>query len=336
MSDGTGNPHGDAARDAAHAWLARLRGPHGSADEAAFENWYAADPAHAAAYDAVLESWDRTAALGAVLDPATHTGPAGQGRGPWPRRAIAVAAGLALAVTATLAVDPLATPGGRAEAATLASRVGEIRTVALSDGSRITLDTDTEVEVSLSPRERRFRLRRGRARFAVGRDAARPFVVLGGAGAVEARGTLFDAELRGSTLIVSLMSGALDVRGPGGRGGALAAGQRLTIAAASAPARPIPLQPGELRWPSGMLSFENAPLDDVVAAANRYAATPIRLADGATRAKRFTGTVRARDQLGLARLLAATFNLSLTPTPDTLVLGGRDGDEARNRGQHVK
>lgn len=322
---------GDAARDAAHAWLARLRGPHDAYDEAAFEDWYAADPAHAAAYDAVLDTWERadTAALRpSATDRAASPRAANRG---WSGRRLAAAAAVVLAITGTLMVDQIATPGGSAQAATLASRVGEIRTVALADGSRVTLDTDTVIDVLYGPQERRLQLRRGRARFAVAPDADRPFRVLGGAAMIEARGTRFDVEIRGSALIVSLLSGKLAVRSGSDSDRTLVAGERLAVAPAAGRASLTPVSPAELRWPSGMLSFENAPLGEVVAAANRYAAAQVRLPEQAMRGLRFTGTVRARDQAGLARLLAATFDLSVAQAPsgDLLLHSARengDGD----------
>ena len=47
----------------------------------------------------------------------------------------------------------------------LASAVGEIRQIALEDGSRVKLDTATKVEVELGRSERRAVIREGRARF---------------------------------------------------------------------------------------------------------------------------------------------------------------------------
>src|SRR3546814_15712882 len=61
-----------------------------------------------------------------------------------------------------------------------------------------------------------------------------------------------------------------------------------------------------------MLSFENAPLADAVAAANRYNVQRIILVDATSREFRFTGTFRATDAAGLAQMLAATFRLKLS------------------------
>src|SRR3546814_14166765 len=78
----------------------------------------------------------------------------------------------------------------------LASKSGEIRTVALEDGSRVTLDTDTILHIAYSPTERGLKLERGRARFDVSYDASRPFVVFAGGGSITAHGTVFDVAVR--------------------------------------------------------------------------------------------------------------------------------------------
>ena len=47
---------GQRLKQEASAWLARLRAG-GRQDQEAFEDWYAADPDHADAYDRLLDSW---------------------------------------------------------------------------------------------------------------------------------------------------------------------------------------------------------------------------------------------------------------------------------------
>jgi hypothetical protein len=61
-----------------------------------------------------------------------------------------------------------------------------------------------------------------------------------------------------------------------------------------------------------MLVFDDRRLADVIAQANRYSEHPIVLADRASGALHFTGTVAAKDTEGLAGLLAASFHLALT------------------------
>jgi transmembrane sensor len=86
-------------------------------------------------------------------------------------------------------------------------------------------------------------------------------------------------------------------------------GERLAIDQRTPQGSPVPLRADETRWPTGMLSFEDTPLAEVVAAANRYSIAPIALADPALGELRFTGTLSARDMPGTADTLAATFHL---------------------------
>ena len=62
----------------------------------------------------------------------------------------------------------------------VATAVGENRTVPLPDGSRITVGGYSRVEVSFSDSERRVELARGEALFKVAKDPTRPFVVHAG------------------------------------------------------------------------------------------------------------------------------------------------------------
>jgi transmembrane sensor len=81
-----------------------------------------------------------------------------------------------------------------------------------------------------------------------------------------------------------------------------------------------------------MLSFEDAPLDQVVAAANRYSAVQIVLADPTVVSLRFTGTFKATDTEQLANLLAAMFSLDLTRGNDRMFVL-RSSPAPDNRGR---
>ena len=64
-------------------------------------------------------------------------------------------------------------------------------------------------------------------------------------------------------------------------------------------------------WPVGRLEFIDAPLDQVIAEANRYSRAGISLSDPALSRHRVTGTFRAGDLEGLARGLEAALTLRL-------------------------
>lgn len=98
-------------------------------------------------------------------------------------------------------------------------------------------------------------------------------------------------------------------------------GQQLALTGGRATAAPIAIKVPETRWPSGMLSFEDAPLADVVASANRYSQTQIVLRDPAGGERRFTGTFKAGEPAQLAEMIGSMFDLSVERDQrDNLVL----------------
>lgn len=204
----------------------------------------------------------------------------------------------------------------RAEAETLhfETAVGEIRQVSLPDGSGMTLDTDTKVAVTLGHDRRQVMLRQGRARFVVAREDRRPFVVEAGESRVVGHEGSFDVALHDGVATVQPIDGSVTLQDRGGGAASvplrLAAGQAILI---SADGSRVPRQPGRSAalWPRGVLEFDNTPLGQAIAEANRYSHAQIRLAEPSLARLRVNGTFRAGDSEGLARSLAAAFGLRL-------------------------
>lgn len=330
MGSTTGDPRPDEARrEQAAAWLARVRGG-AMEDHRAFEEWYQADPRHAAAYDALLDNWEITERIG-----ETPLAQARRNLARAPRRwryvVAAAAATVAIILLAFGAYGAVIGGHDRARPTEFASRSGEIRTLRLPDGSHVTLDSASLLKIGYSPEERRVLLSRGRARFVVAHDNARPFVVATGAGLVIAHGTVFDVAVDGQNATVSLIEGSIEVRSPKRSGRRpsfrmLSAGQRVVLRGGEVPP-PTPWN--EADWLPAMISFEDAPLGEVIAAANKSAARRIVLSDPALTQLRFTGTFRTGDPDALARMIAAAFDLRLSHAPDhSLVLArAREGTE---------
>ncbi|WP_272781457.1 FecR family protein [Sphingomonas koreensis] len=313
-------------REQAIAWLAKLRSGATDVDHADFEDWYIADPRHAEAYEAILETWDQTA-LAAQTPAASHRHP---GRRHSRTRIVGIAAAVLLLFVAgsfALTRYPWRSP---APETLLASRIGEIRTIVLDDGSRVTLDTDSVVHVNFDDDQRRLQLERGRARFEVAHDARRPFVVTAGASEVVAHGTVFDIDLRQPRTLVSLLQGSVQVRAASKASDVrrtstiLRPGQQLALGGTAATAQPAAIRSSEIRWPTGMLSFEDARLAEVVASANRYSQTKIVIGDPAAEERRFTGTFKAGDSKQLADMIGTMFELRVERDPnDNLMLASR-------------
>lgn len=315
-------PSDEAIREDATAWLVRLQSGETNA-HAAFEDWYAANMRHADIYDDVLANWEKMAV--AADTPAGRAHRSGGSRAPW----LTAFAVLAAAVVAAICLVPASTwhqfsalGVGRPTAIEFASGTAETRTLQLADGSQVTLDASSRLYVDFTLGERGIHLERGRARFTVAHGDARPFVVLAGKARVIAHGTIFDVGLLGDKVLVSLLEGIVEVRDATPVAGTTAPssrflepGQKLTVATSPIAAVPQSVQPADVRWTkTGMLSFEDVPLEEVVAAVNRFNELPIDLADPALKELRFSGTFDAHDPTAFAEMSADMFGLALAPT----------------------
>jgi transmembrane sensor len=295
-------------------WFARRQRAFTAEDEAAFDAWLRADPAHRAALERWHGDWAGLDALPAdgiaqlrrqlAADKAAADLVSPTRRG-W-------LAGLAaIAPRAALATVALSTAGG----GLLAWRhwqeqplfAGEFRTlrgqqkdVTLPDGSVLRLDTDTRIAVALYRERREVTLLGGQAVFQVHGDAARPFDVLAGAVRVTVVGTRFSVRhtpgiLGADDIRVEVEEGRVRVAGVDGMNAApaveLGAGQRIAadvqgrlgavgqVAAA-----------GIAPWRDGRITFDNTPLAQVLAEFGRYGSTGLLVRDPAVAALRVTGT----------------------------------------------
>jgi transmembrane sensor len=319
---------GDGARAEAAAWLARLRGTSTAEDHAAFEEWYDADPRHAAAYEAILESWETAGLARTTPIGIGRSGLAPAGARRWRYAMAAIAATIVIVVLAFGANGAGIIGPKTNRPIEFASGADEVRTVDLADGSRVTLGGNSLLRSAFVAGERRVWLSQGRARFAVAHDAARPFIVETPAGLIIAHGTVFDVTITGARVAVSLLQGSVEVRPAVSSSRAvpitpamLSPGQRTVMVAGEPPSPPTSTKNSVAESQDGMLSFENAPLGDVVAAVNRKAARQIVLSDPALAELRFTGTFHAAATDELAAMLAAMFDLRLSHDRGVIILG---------------
>ena len=101
--------------------------------------------------------------------------------------AVALAAVFVAAFLLTLPGRPLETVRRQ----TFITPVGQTATIALSDGTIVTLDTQSELEAIERSSRREVFLTRGRAYFRVAKDPSRPFIVHANERSVRALGTAF-------------------------------------------------------------------------------------------------------------------------------------------------
>ena len=317
-------------------WAARLAdGLSAGSQQSEFQAWLDADPANGEALDEIVQSWrtvEHYAASGAVVElreaALAHARRTLRRREKaWPRRRVAWASLAATLALAVIGAGVFAWISPR----TYQTGVGERRVVALSDGSKLSLDADTVVKVRYTDDKRRLWLERGRARFEVAKNPLRPFSVEAGDELVVATGTAFSVELVKQEVRVVLYEGRVMVLDrdrdgvrrtvgvPGGRAPAeqvLRPGKELILpVAAPTQAAPPPaviaaIDPvRSLSWEAGQLVFEDEPLDVVVERMNRYADRPLAVGDAATGDVRISGVFSAGDTEALVQGLVTAFSL---------------------------
>ncbi len=214
---------------------------------------------------------------------------------------------------------------------------GERRVVMLDDGSRLSLDASTSVRVKYADGRRQLWLDSGRAKFDVAPDPLRPFTVAAEDRMVVATGTSFSVELIGEQVRVALYEGHVSVLHDGEvtTPRALAAGVRMKqpgseLVLDSTPNAPVqsvvsidPVR--STTWQSGMLDFENDPLDVVVARTNRSATRPLALGDAKVGHMRVSGVFRAGDTEALVDGLAITLGVKAERKGNGITLYAPEG-----------
>jgi transmembrane sensor len=216
------------------------------------------------------------------------------------------------------------------------SGIGEIRRIALEDGSSLVLNTATEVTVKLSQRQRDIRLIRGEALFEVAHDHLRPFVVVANDTAVRAVGTAFAVRLESTQVDVTVTDGVVEVVSslpPGistatslgwdGNAQRVSANHRIVIGRARVPeisAIAATDADRRLAWRDGMVSFDGESLRMAVAEINRHNRRQIVVDDPALAAKPIVGIFRTTDLEGFSAAAAEALKATAVPDGDVIRL----------------
>lgn len=311
----------DTARQQAADWLARLLATDASErDREAFERWCAESDGNADAYAAVCADHDIARLLAddpmiAAAARKARIAHSGYGRATGIRRYAALAA--AALVVVALGAGAWRFYRDSVRTQTLATAVGEQRSVALADGTRLVLDTNTILDTRFGS-ARELVLRQGRIDVDVARDP-RPFSVVSGRGVLRDIGTRFEVERHGEDVAVTLISGAVSVSLPGSADAAneatLAPGQRARFGARGG----IVVAQAEAiedasRWTEGTLIFKQRRLGDLIAEVNRYSTVQLRLADGTLADLRVSGVFHVGDQDSLLEALRMGWSISAKQT----------------------
>jgi transmembrane sensor len=192
----------------------------------------------------------------------------------------------------------------------LASEPGELRTVVLSDGTRLTLGGRTLASAEIGADRRRVRLERGQIYLEVRHDARRPFDVVAGGVTVTDLGTTFDVLTGGGGARIVLVEGAVEVRADGVQA-TLSPGQVAQVSGRSLQVSRVQDVRRLVAWRDGYLDLRGETLGRAVEEMNRYSAKTIIVRDAALRSLPITGRYKANDADGFAMAVADLYGLRL-------------------------
>ncbi|MNK13216.1 fec operon regulator FecR [compost metagenome] len=313
------NRHSQIEETAA-LWLARQVDGLTLEEQAHLTAWLEAADAHRTAFWRLEYSWEQTGRLIALRHPDILADTIAEAR-PAPRRSALPrwATGL-VAVVAVVVISAVLWP----RPAVYATETGERRLVALSDGSRVELNTRTRFRAAISADAREAWLDQGEAYFEVAHDASRPFTVHAGDRTVRVLGTRFSVRRDGDNVRVMVAEGRVRLTGADaalavkpvilGRGDvATGDGQSLLKSRTT-----IQQVEDHLAWRRGLLVFDQVTLSDAAAEFNRYNLTQLTVLDPETADIRIGGSFEAANADAFVRLLRSAYGLEIAREGETV------------------
>ena len=325
--DAIAPPH---IRAEAAVWVTELHSPTRDAQiEISVRRWIAEDPRHAAAFELATEAWQRSGNLPARLPHRPNPLPETADLTLRPARKRAVYLGIATVCAALAFVTYLLTDD------TLSTGPNEQKTVALSDGTQVTLNANSRLSVHFDDHLRRLTLSRGEVLFNVAKHLPRPFVVIIGDRKIIAMGTAFEVrrdESPSPAFTVTLVEGRVAIEplsAPNvipssapttSRLTLLNPGDRLRVAPKTADTLDHPKIDTITAWQRGQLIFDDVSLGEAVREFNRYGTLRIKLTGAATAQLRVGGVFRIGDPATFAQMMADTYKLHLATHGNEIIL----------------
>jgi transmembrane sensor len=329
----------------AAAWFAKRESEGWAAEQQSeLDAWLDQSTAHRIAFLRVSEAWKRFGELDAMAADRTHG--AIPARGAWvlginvpngavpgvprglaaPRallhRISSRAAAMVLIVLAAVGLTFLYVAN---RATSYQTEVGQTRSVALEDGSHVTLDTGSRIEVALREGERRIDLINGDAYFEVAKDPKRPFVVSMNRARVVAVGTQFYITRGDNAVIILVTEGTIRLERDAQSPQQVSAGSEARLDATGLRiSRPTDMEVQEmLEWRNGYLLFRDTALVEAVAKFNRYVSKKMFIEDPALDGIHIGGHFRLNDVQGFLWLLKSGFPVNVDERSERIVLTKR-------------
>lgn len=225
------------------------------------------------------------------------------------------------AVAASLAAGGLGflMLGGR----TYRAGQGEIRRLAMEDGSQAVMNSTARMNVHFSSNRRSIELGHGEAWFEVAKDPQRPFVVSAGTMTVTAIGTAFTVRDEVDMTEVLVSEGVVLVRSGAHEPVTLSQGQSLRWPkggqAQVARLEPKRLQ-RKLAWRDGLIMLDGERLEDAAGEFNRYSRRKIRV-NPAIADRQVVGVFKAQDAEGFAEAIGLVLSTPVEVATDEIRIG---------------
>jgi len=320
----------EAIEDQALDWLIRRDAPDWSRDEqVALQVWLDDSPAHKAAFWRADHLWrqaDRIRSLG--YEPGDRSGEHEASR-TW--RPMAIAAGM-LAAICLGALSVTSNYFDRAmpeiQQARFETPVGGRRVVPLVDGSNVELNTQTVLRTEMGKRKREVWLDVGEAFFEVAHRENEPFVVHAGRHTITVLGTKFSVRRDMNRVTVNVLEGRVrvdDGPGPTAHAAIITAGDTAISRGESTliTAKSDDRVADALAWRDGKLTFDQAPLTQVVAEFNRYNRVQLVVTDAAAGDIPIGGSFVAGSVESFTRLLHDAYGLKIERADGVVKISGK-------------
>lgn len=218
------------------------------------------------------------------------------------------------------------------ETMTARTETGGRRTLRLSEGTVIELNTDTALRTEFTARQRFVHLLRGEILVATSKDAdaasRRPFQVVTPFGPLEALGTRFAVRLMTDGVRLAVLEGAVRLGTPDG-GAVAEAGTTWRWDAGGARRIPDAVQDA-IDWLEDVIIAKNMPLSDLLAELSRYRAGEI-LWDPRVADLKVSGIYHTRDTDKALSILSQSLPVVLTVQTGNRIHIGPSRDTARHR-----
>ena len=328
-------------RAQASEWIAKMQsGPLSDVEQAELKVWVAQSRTHEVELKTMAENWDRLHSLGkkhsATFSESSNTEYERKNTNTWSKFALKTAA-----VISFLALIPLVymlsiNPNSKFDTnGVFVTKIGAQKTINLSDGSVVFLNTNSELRVNYNEDSRNLTLIRGEASFDVAKDKLHPFVVKAGNGDVQALGTSFAVRLNGEKVDVLVSHGTVRVRASdtntngkderpekqkvevsNAEQSVIArAGNRVVFEKRKVESVTVEAQETldrELYWRKGFLDFNQIPLAQVVSEVARYTDYKIVISDPTLEHLKVGGYYPIDNIETIFETLEMNFNLEVT------------------------